>query len=125
MNHSLWVSGCLASTILLAGPTAAQPPYRVFVDRVGSPVTDGATRHEYVKLLTQRDACAGVVAPTSREDLADFTIWFDYEAPVHSMLLWDADGNLIDESGGVFRGRNIVDDVCEAIRKHIRKHIRR
>ena len=31
------------------------------------------------------------------------------------MLLWDADGDLVSERGGVFQGHNIVKDVCDAI----------
>jgi hypothetical protein len=97
---------------------AAQTPHRVFVAPLpANELSEGPTRHEYVMLFERRDECAGIV-PTSREDLADFTVWFEYESVVHSMLLWDADGDLVSERGGVFQGHNIVKDVCDAIRKH-------
>ena len=119
MNRLLLSFTVLAWLGLPSAAPAAQTPYRVFVAPLSdNQVSDGPTRHEYVMLFERRDECAGVV-PTSREDLADFTVWFEYEDIVHSMLLWDADGDLVSERGGVFQGQNIVKDVCDAIRKHV------
>ena len=118
MSRLLLSLGVLAWLGLPSPAPAAQTLHRVFVAPLAlSQGGDGPTRHEYVMLFEQRDECAGIV-PTSREDRADFTVWFEYEG-VHSMLLWDADGNLVSERGGVFQGRNIVNDVCDAIRKHV------
>ena len=119
MNRLLLSLGVLAWLGLPSAAPAAQTPHRVFVAPLAaSQGGDGPTRHEYVVLFEQRDECAGIV-PTSREDLADFTVWFEYEAVVHSMLLWDAGGDLVSERGGVFQGHNIVADVCDAIREHV------
>ena len=118
MSRLLLSLGMLAWLGLPSAVPAAQSPYRVFVAQLASNQGDnGPTRHEYVMLFEKRDECTGIV-PTSREDLADFTVWFEYEPVVHSMLLWDADGGLVSERGGVFHGHNIVKDVCDAIRKH-------
>ena len=119
MNRLLVNLGVLAWLCLPSAASAAQTPYRVFVAplTVIPPSNSGPTRHEYVLLFGQRDECAGIV-PTSREDRADFTVWFDYEG-VHSMLLWDADGDLVSERWGVRQGHNIVKDACDAIRKHV------
>lgn len=118
MSRLLPSLGVLAWLSLLPAAPDAQTPYRVFVAPLAaSQDSDGPTRHEYVLLFEQRDECAGIV-PTSREDRADFTVWFEYEG-VHSMLLWDAHGDLVSERGGVFQGRNIVADVCDAIREHV------
>jgi len=119
MNRLLLSLGVLAWLSLPSAAPAAQPPYRVFVAPLAaSQISDGPTRHEYVMLFRQREECTGIV-PTSREDRADFTVWFEYEAVVHSMLLWDADGDLVSERGGVFQGHNIVKDVCDAIREDL------
>ena len=118
MNKLLFTFGVLACLGLPSAVPAAQTPYRVFVAPLAANQEGGPTRHEYVVLFEQRDECAGIV-PTSREDLADFTVWFEYEAVVHSMLLWDAGGDLVSERGGVFQGHNIVADVCDAIREHV------
>ena len=119
MNRLLLGLGVLACLSLPSAAHAAQTPYRVFVAPLGANQdSDGPTRHEYVMLFEERDECAGIV-PTSREELADFTVWFEYEAVVHSMLLWDAHGDLVSERGGVFQGHNIVKDVCDAIREHV------
>ena len=119
MNRLFLSFGVLACLGLPSAAPAAQAPYRVFVAPLsGNQISDGPTRHEYVTLLDKRDECAGIV-PTSREEFADFTVWFEYEDVVHSMLLWDAHGDLVSERGGVFQGRNIVADVCDAIREHV------
>ena len=119
MSRLLLSLGVLAWLGLLPAAHAAQTPYRVFVAPLAlSQGGDGPTRHEYVMLFEQRDECAGIV-PTSREDLADFTVWFEYEVVTHSMLLWDAHGDLVSERSGVFQGHNIVADVCDAIREHV------
>ena len=116
MNRLLLSLTLLAWLGLPSTAPAAETPYRVFVAPLAANQDiDGPTRHEYVMLFGQRDECEGIV-PTSREDLADFTVWFEYEG-VHSMLLWDANGNLVSERGGVFQGQNIVKDVCDAIRE--------
>lgn len=119
MSRLLLSLGVLAWLGLPSAAPAAQTSYRVFVAPLAANQTsDGPTRHEYVTLFDQRDECAGIV-PTAREDRADFTVWFEYEDVTHSMLLWDADGDLVGERGGVFQGRNIVADVCDAIREHV------
>jgi len=119
MSRLLLGLGVLAWLGLPSAAPAAQTPYRVFVAPLAAnQIGDGPTRHEYVMLFEQRDECAGIV-PTSREELADFTVWFEYEDITHSMLLWDAHGDLVGERGGVFQGRNIVADVCDAIREHV------
>ncbi|MCE2541440.1 MAG: hypothetical protein J4G16_14000 [Acidobacteria bacterium] len=119
MNRLLLSLGLLACLGLPSAAPAAQTPYRVFVAPLsGNQVSDGPTRHEYVMLFGQREECAGIV-PTSREDRADFTVWFEYETVVHSMLLWDAHGDLVSERSGVFQQHNIVNDVCDAIREHL------
>ncbi len=56
--------------------------------------------------------------PTSREDLADFTAWFEFEGS-HYVLLWDAQGDLIDSRRAVLSSGNIVKDVCDAIWEHV------
>ena len=119
MSRLLPSLGVLAWLGLPSAAPAAQTPYRVFVAPLAAnQISDGPTRHEYVTLFAQRDECAGIV-PTAREDRADFTVWFEYEDVTHSMLLWDAHGDLVSERGGVFQGRNIVADVCDAIREHV------
>ena len=118
MDRLVLIFGLLAWLGLPSAAPAAEAPHRVFVAPLAANQVGGPTRHEYVTLFERRDECAGIV-PTSREDLADFTVWFEHEDLVHSMLLWDADGALVSERGGVFQGHNIVKDVCDAIRKHV------
>ena len=119
MNRLLVSFGVLAWLGLPSAAPAAQSTYRVFVAPLAAnPVDDGPTRHEYVMLFGRRDDCVGIV-PTSREDRADFTVWFEHEGIGHSMLLWDAHGDLVGERGGVLRAQNIVNDVCDAIREHV------
>ena len=119
MNRLLLCVGVLAWFGLPTAAPAAQTPHRVFVAPLAATQgSDGPTRHEYVMLFERRDDCVGIV-PTSREDRADFTVWFEYESVVHSMLLWDAHGDLVSERGGVFQAPNIVKDVCDAIREHV------
>ena len=118
MSRLLLSLGALVWLGLPSAAPAAQTPYRVFVAPLGANQGDGLTRREYVMLFEKRDECAGIV-PTSREDLADFTVWFDFNGIAHSMLLWDAHGDLASERVGVYQGQNIVKDVCDAIRKHV------
>ena len=118
MSRLLLSLGVLAWLGLPSAALAAQTPYRVFVAPLLVIGGEGPTRHEYVMLFEQRDECAGIV-PTSREDLADFTVWFEHKGIAHSMLLWDAHGDFVSERGGVLLGHNIVKDVCDAIRKHV------
>ena len=101
---------------LLSTALTAHEQYRVFVGPVtpfapGS--SEGPTRYEYVTNFSRRE-CFGIV-PTSREDLADFTAWFEFDGR-HHVLLWDARGNLIYAHGGVRSSGNIVKDVCNKIR---------
>ena len=118
MRRSWRYIGALVVFSLLAVVPAAQVQYRVFV----APITDfalgddGPTRHEYVTHFERRE-CSGIV-PTSREDLADFTAWFEFEES-HYVLLWDAQGNLIGSRRAVLSSGNIVKDVCNAIREHV------
>ena len=118
MNRLLLCVGVLAWLGLPTAAPAAQTPYRVFVAPLAANQEGGPTRHEYVMLFERRDECAGVV-PTSREDRADFTVWFEHDGLVHSMLLWDPPGDLVSERGGVLQGHNIVKDVCDAIREDL------
>ena len=92
--------GVLAWLGLPTAAPAAQPPDRVFVAPLAANQESGPTRHEYVML-------------------ADFTVWFEHEGIGHSMLLWDAHGDLVGERGGVLQGHNIVKDVCDAIREDL------
>ena len=94
--------------------TTAQEPLRVFV----APIADfalgdeGPTRYEYITGLSQQE-CTGIV-PTAREDLADFTFWFEFE-DVHYVLVWDAEGHLVGSNGAVLRAANVVKDACNII----------
>ena len=114
-----WVAGftILQGLSLLSTPSAAQEQYRVFVAPISDFAPDddeGPTRYEYVTNF-DREECQGVL-PTSREDLADFTAWFEFEGR-HFVLLWDAQGNLVYSRGGVRSSGNIVKDVCNAVRE--------
>ena len=112
------VVGVLVLLLLSPVTPAAQGQYRVFVAPIADFALgdDGPTRHEYV-MHFQRRECNGIV-PTSREDLADFTAWFEFEGS-HYVLLWDAHGNLIGSRRAVLNSGNIVKDVCNAIREHV------
>ncbi len=121
MNRLLLSLGLLAWLGLPSAAPAAQVgqvQYRVFVAPIADFALgdDGPTRHEYV-MHFQRRECRGIV-PTSREDLADFTVWFEFEGS-HYVLLWDAQGDLIGSRRGVLNSGNIVKDVCNAIRDHV------
>lgn len=113
-----WIVGFAILGSLSVVPDApATQAYRVFVARtnaVASSSFGGPTRHEYVTNFRERRECNGIF-PTSREDLSDFTVWFEYDGD-HSALLWDWQGNLVYSNGGVNRSTNIVKDVCNAIR---------
>ena len=116
MNRLLLSAGLLACLGLPSAAPAAQAPFRVFLAPLAANQETGPTRHEYVMLFGRRDECAEVV-PTSREDRADFTVWFEHDGLMHSMLLWDPHGDLVSERGGVLQAHNIVKDVCDAIRE--------
>lgn len=114
-----WIAGftILQISSILAMAPATPGQVRIFV----APISDfspddseGPTRHEYVTNFQRRKECDGIL-PTSREDLADFTAWFEFEGR-HSVLLWDAHGNLVYSEDGVRSSGNIVKDVCNAIR---------
>ena len=117
-----WIPWIVGFTILqlFSVPSmapAAQETYRIFVAPISDFAPDdseGPTRHEYVTNFERRDECSGVSA-TSREDLADFTAWFEFEGR-HSVLLWDAHGILVYSADGVRSSGNIVKDVCNEIR---------
>lgn len=111
MNRLLLSVGLLASLGLPSAAPAAQAPYRVFVAPLAANQEGGPTRHEYVMLFERRDECAGVV-PTSREDRADFTVWFEHDGLVHSLLLWDPHGDLVSERGGVSSRGTISSRTC-------------
>ena len=96
---------------------ATQQTYRIFVAPISDFAPDddeGPTRYEYVTNFGQRKECSGVL-PTSRENLADFTAWFEFEGR-HSVLLWDRHGDLVYSDDGVRSSGNIVKDVCNEIR---------
>ena len=116
-RYSSYIGALVVLSVLSAAP-AAQAPYRVFVAPIADFALgdDGPTRYEYV-MHFQRRECTGIV-PTSREDIADFTVWFEFEG-AHYMLLWDAQGNLIGSRRAVLNSGNIVKDVCDAIRDHV------
>ncbi len=118
MKRFVWGAGALIALFVLSAAPAAQGRYRVFVAPIADFALgdDGPTRHEYV-MHFQRRECNGIV-PTSREDLADFTVWFEFEGS-HYVLLWDAEGNLIGSRRAVLNSGNIVKDVCNAIREHV------
>ena len=120
MNRLSWAVGALVSLFLLSVVPAAQAQYRVFVAPIADFALgdDGPTRHEYVMHFERRE-CNGIV-PTSREDLAHFTAWFEFEGS-HYVLVWDAQGNLIGSRRAVLNSGNIVKDVCNAIRDHVAK----
>ena len=119
----------LLASVLLWGAGQAEPrTYRVFVAPVAGVMIAGGNdmtldrwrdekRFGYVVQFYNRRECNGIV-PTSREDLADYTVWFESEA-LHYMLLWDAQGKLVGVREGVMKQGNIVKDVCNAIRKHV------
>ena len=96
-------------------PPAA--PTRLFVAPIAKPeLNEGPTRYEYLEHLMDAPECAGIV-PTSREDTADFVVWFEFEAKFrtrHYMTLWDASGNRV--AGGLAGGSDeIVAAVCGEI----------
>ncbi len=114
-----WIAGftILQISSVPSMAPAAPETYRIFVAPISDFAPDndeGPTRHEYVTNFERRDECKGVL-PTSREDLADFTAWFEFEGR-HSVLLWDAHGDLVYSDDGVRSSGNIVKDVCNEIR---------
>ena len=114
-----WIVGFAILHIFSVSAMAplAQETYRIFIAPISDFAPDddgGPTRHEYVTNFERRDECKGVL-PTSREDLADFTAWFEFEGR-HFVLLWDAQGDLVYSGGGVRSSGNIVKDVCNEIR---------
>ena len=102
--HRLMI-GITLVTALLALPTgteaqeADQPLVRVYVAPIADFALgdDGPTRHEYIMHL-RRAECRGII-PTSKEAVADYTVWFEFEN-VHFMTLWDAGNVIRDRSGG-------------------------
>ena len=77
---------------------------------------DGPTRYEYIMNLGQRGECDTVV-PVAREELADYTVWFEFEER-HYALVWDSTGRLVGDRDNVRSSGNIVKDVCDIIREH-------
>ena len=77
---------------------------------------DGPTRYEYIMNLGGRSECDTVV-PVAREELADYTVWFEFEER-HYALVWDGSGRLVGDRDNVRSSGNIVKDVCEIIRDH-------
>ena len=77
---------------------------------------DGPTRYEYIMNLGDRGECDTVV-PVAREELADYTVWFEFEER-HYALVWDGNGRLVGDSDNVRSSGNIVKDVCEIVRDH-------
>ena len=77
---------------------------------------DGPTRHEYITNLDRRREC-DPITPVAREDLADYTVWFEFELS-HYALIWSKDGLLIGNRSNVFSSENVVKDVCNIIREH-------
>ena len=121
MKSFSWTLGALVSLCLLLALSlapAAQWQYRVFVAPIADFALgdDGPTRHEYV-MHFRRGECDGIV-PTSREDLADFTAWFEFEGS-HYVLLWDQHGDLVGSRRAVLSSGNIVKDICNAIQEHV------
>ena len=120
----LWlVAGMVAFLTSIALPVSvgAQLPATVARERIRvfvAPIADfalgqeGPTRYEYVSWLSQQE-CVGIV-PTAREDLADFTFWFEFE-DLHYVLVWDAEGDLVGSSGAVLMSENVVKDACNII----------
>lgn len=77
---------------------------------------DGPTRYEYIMNLGDRGECDTVV-PVAREELADYTVWFEFEER-HYALVWDSSGRLVGDRDNVRSSGNIVKDVCEIILRH-------
>ena len=77
---------------------------------------DGPTRYEYIMNLGDRGECDTVV-PVAREELADYTVWFEFEER-HYALVWDSNGRLVGDRDNVRSSGNIVKDVCEIILRH-------
>ena len=77
---------------------------------------DGPTRYEYIMNLGDRRECDTVV-PVAREELADYTVWFEFEER-HYALVWDSSGRLVGDRDNVLSSGNIVKDVCEIILRH-------
>ncbi len=77
---------------------------------------DGPTRYEYIMNLGSRSECETVV-PVAREELADYTVWFEFEER-HYALVWDSSGHLVGDRDNVRSSGNIVKDVCDIIRRH-------
>ena len=77
---------------------------------------DGPTRYEYITNLGRHSECE-TVTPVAREELADYTVWFEFEER-HYALVWDSSGRLVGDRGDVRSSGNIVKDVCDIIRAH-------
>ena len=104
-----------AFAVALAPPLSAQT---LFVAPITDSVVgdDGPTRYEYIMNLDDRSECE-TVEPVAREELADYTVWFEFEER-HYALVWDSSGRLVGDRDNVRSSGNIVKDVCEIILRH-------
>ena len=111
-----------ATTVLAAAFAAALVPHVSAQTLFVAPIADfalgddGPTRYEYIMNLGDRSECDTVV-PVAREELADYTVWFEFEER-HYALVWDSNGRLVGDRDNVRSSGNIVKDVCEIIRDH-------
>ena len=116
------MSKMTATTVLAAVLTAALVPHLSAQTLFVAPIADfalgddGPTRYEYIMNLGDRGECDTVV-PVAREELADYTVWFEFEER-HYALVWDSSGRLVGDRDNVRSSGNIVKDVCEIIRDH-------
>ena len=112
----------LVTTVFAAAFTAAFVPHLSAQTLYVAPIADfalgddGPTRYEYIMNLGDRGECDTVV-PVAREELADYTVWFEFEER-HYALVWDNSGRLVGDRDNVRSSGNIIKDVCEIIRDH-------
>ena len=111
-----------ATTVFIAVFATALVPHLSAQTLFVAPISDfalgedGPTRYEYIMNLGDRSECDTVV-PVAREELADYTVWFEFEER-HYALVWDGSGRLVGDRDNVRSSGNIVKDVCEIIRDH-------
>ena len=111
-----------ATTVFAAAFAVALAPHLSAQTLFVAPITDsvlgddGPTRYEYIMNLDDRSECE-TVEPVAREELADYTVWFEFEER-HYALVWDGNGRLVGDRDNVRSSGNIVKDVCEIILRH-------
>lgn len=108
----------LATMLFVAAFAAHLSAQTLFVAPITDSVLgdDGPTRYEHIMNLGDRSECDTVI-PVAREELADYTVWFEFEER-HYALVWDGNGRLVGDRDNVRSSGNIVKDVCEIILRH-------